>query len=234
MNKEIITSLLLITFLLFFNGCTELTNFSDQAVNDVSFSITDYDVTYHYDTIFEDYKMNFNFWAYHPDGKEIFLSLIIDFGDGSRKEVITNKNTSWIMHRFPGEGSYTVNVTMRDINSNEDYFEEEISIVENEIPIANPSIHPLSGSNPLNVTFENMNSYDPDPLDRISLCIWNVRVPEIYNEENVVFLEEKRVEFNESFFVVYDQPGSYPVSLTVYDSRGGKSNMITETIRVFE
>ena len=188
------------------------------------------------------YVMVVNTWCDDPDSTDYFVSCYVDFNDGSEIVQASNKKDTVFQHTFPGPGTYIINVTARDIDKNEAYLEETITIVENTDPIANMNVYPLSGVAPLNVTFDNSLSYENDPIDYIDKCVWNYVFPAVSNtsegdntsfKTEVYFGGRKEINHREDFYITYNEPGEYPVNLTVYDCRGGVSETIEDTIIVY-
>lgn len=122
-----------------------------------------------------------------------------EFGDGT---TATDANP---IHTYTAGGPYIVTLTLTDnggATTTQTVFVN--AITPNQIPVATASALPTSGAAPLNVVFYSNGSYDPDGF--IGNIHWDFGGGWEY--------------WGAVGYHTFDAPGSYPVTLTVYDSQG--------------
>lgn len=173
----------------------------------------------------------------HPDGFDL-SPFTWDFGDGSRAytedpygygnficyfDDQNGGSTSGYsctdpVHEYANPGIYTVILTATDVDGSSLAWAEEI-IVGNQAPIASFTATPNSGTAPLAVTFNAVDSSDPD--GSIVLYNWDFGDGTTTAQSSWV-----------PFIHTYEEQGTYTAFLTVEDNDNYESNFVTRTITV--
>jgi uncharacterized repeat protein (TIGR01451 family) len=87
----------------------------------------------------------------------------------------------------------------------------------NQPPVAAFIVEPSSGEVPLTVTLDGSPSLDPDPDGSIVSYNWSI---------NGQTLSGKTAQ------ITFDEPGSYPITLTVTDNKGDESKPVERIVKV--
>lgn len=146
--------------------------------------------------------------SYDPDGS--LSGYFWDFGDGSSSTVA---NPS---HTYTTSGPFIAYLTVTDQAGAA--VRQAIlvqALAPNQAPVAVAEANPSSGSVPLDVTFSAAKSYDPD--GSIGNFTWT------YHDGSY--------SYGSTGYFTYNQPGTYVVTLTVYDGQGA-TGIDTVTITV--
>lgn len=129
-----------------------------------------------------------------PDGT--IQSYAWDFGDGATS---TEANPT---HTYTVGGEYVATLTVTDNGGAQTTQTVRVDAhAPNLAPVANANAIPASGPAPLNVTFTSSGSYDPDGA--IGNTKW--------------IMPDGSEYWNQTSYWTFDTPGSYVVSLYVYD-----------------
>ncbi len=143
-----------------------------------------------------------------PDGQIVRYSW--DFGDNATGQGKT------VDHTYNQDGNYLISLTVEDNLGAEDVKTKTIGVLPpNEPPVADFVFSPLTGLFPLQVTFDASSSVDPD--GQIVRYSWD-------------FGDETSGQGN-SVTHVYNSWGSFPITLSIEDDRGGGDSE-TKTIEV--
>ena len=138
------------------------------------------------------------------------ISRLWDFGDGN------NNNSPNPSHTYNTSGTYNVSLTVTGPNGSDSEVKIGYIVVSgpsSAAPVANFTVTPTSGIKPLNVSFTDMSTGSP------TSWIWDFGDSSpISNEQNPVH--------------VYDNAGSYNVSLTVWNVNGQDTKTIEHYILV--
>ncbi len=135
------------------------------------------------------------------------LSFTLDFGDGN------TTTTSTAVHTYTAAGTYTATVTVNDGNGGIATADLTITVEEdvppvNTVPVASLTASPLSGTVPLEVTFDASGSSDGDG-DSLSFTL--------------DFGDGNTTTTNTASHT-YTVAGTYTATLTVNDGNGGVAN----------
>jgi PKD repeat protein len=133
-----------------------------------------------------------------------------DFGDGATS---TSPNPQ---HTYIAPGEYVATLTVTDNLGAKTVNTAAVeATAPNQNPVAKFLVTPPSGPAPLNVTLTSDGSYDPDGA--LGNFEWHFSDGGSY--------------FGRTAFHTFTRPGTYTVSLTVFDNRGG-SGTSTQTVVV--
>ncbi len=116
-------------------------------------------------------------------------------------------------HTFTSAGTYTVTVTVTDNENATAQASREIVVAENHLPVASIDIDSTSGFAPVTVNVSGTASSDTD--GSISQYLWDFG-------DGITASDETAVH-------TYETPGTYTVTLTVTDDKGGED---TESAQV--
>ena len=143
-----------------------------------------------------------------PDGS--IAAFAWDFGDGGAS---TAPNPS---HTYATAGPFIAHLTITD-NAGSQTTQAILvqAVAPNQPPVAVAVADPASGPAPLNVTFTADQSYDPDGT--IGNFTWT------YHDGSYTY--------GSTGYYTYNQPGTYVVTLTVYDGRNA-TGIDTVTVTV--
>jgi len=146
--------------------------------------------------------------SYDPDGT--IESYFWDFGDGTNASGVT------VDHSYVDDGTYTVTLTVTD-DDDLTGLDTATKIIENRPPVALFTQSLTTVETGKTTTFYAGDSYDPD--GEIISYEWNFGDGTIVTETDL------------SITHVYDDDGSYTVTLTVTDDdRATNSTSITKTV----
>ncbi len=145
-----------------------------------------------------------------PPAGATLISYSWDFGDG------TTGTGETVSHTYNAAGTYTAILTVEDSNSNTDTEEANITVEDtpSEDPVAAFTADPVSGTVPLDVSFDATGSTPPEG-ETITAYSWD------FGDGNT--------GTGETVSHTYNETGTFTVTLVVEASNG---NTDTETVNV--
>lgn len=111
------------------------------------------------------YSIRFRLRAEDSDGEVVRAEW--NFGDGSPisnidKNIVGENRFGRIFHNYSSEGNYDVTVTVFDNDGSSSQFTRNINVTGGFAPAPRFNVSSLSGSAPLNLSFDGTSSFDPD------------------------------------------------------------------------
>jgi PKD repeat protein len=137
------------------------------------------------------------------------VSYFWDFGDGSTS---TQANPE---HTYTAPGRYVATLTVKDNLGVSTITTAAVeATAPNQKPVAKFSVDPPTGRAPLDVTLTSDGSYDPDGA--LGNFEWHFSDGGTY--------------FGRTAFHTFSRPGTYTISLTVFDNRGGSGTSVQSIV----
>jgi PKD repeat protein len=132
-----------------------------------------------------------------------------DFSDGATS---TSSNPQ---HTYTTAGNYVATLTVTDDQGTTTSNTVAVDVTTpNQLPVAKFLVDPPTGPAPLNVTLTSDGSYDPDGA--LGNFEWHFSDGGSY--------------FGRTAFHTFTRPGTYTISLTVFDNRGGSGRTIRQIV----
>ncbi len=160
-----------------------------------------------------------------PDGSIASYAWDLN-GNGVYTDAVDSTLASPSAVPYSTAGTYAVTLRVTD-NSGSQTFSNPITITANsagnQLPVAQASANPTSGTAPLTVNFSSQGSSDPDGI--VSVYAWDLNGNGLYTDTGI-----DSADANPSF--QYSTPGTYAVTLRLTDDNGGQkiSSPITITV----
>jgi PKD repeat protein len=132
-----------------------------------------------------------------------------NFGDG------TTSTSANPQHTYTLAGDYVVTLTVTDNLGTSTVNTVPVEVTApNQNPVAKFIVTPPTGQAPLDITLTSGGSYDPDGA--IGNREWHFSDGGSY--------------FGETAFHTFTRPGTYMISLTVFDNRGGSGTTVQSIV----
>jgi parallel beta-helix repeat protein len=149
-----------------------------------------------------------------PDGD--IASYTFDFGDGT--PVVGPQGGATAPHTYTQPGTYTVTVTVRDSGSRTSQATDQVTVSNDEPPVAALTVTPASGRAPLAVLANASGSTDSDGIVNYTFD---------WGDGSPVTGPQSSATANHT----YTTPGTHTVTVTVRDS-GGLTDEATRNVTV--